>query len=68
METDILKYCKFVTDIYIYLYLYLYIYIERYRLYSESHMNCTLLTLQDKVAYGGLGIHCTYLIESYIPA
>ena len=43
------------------------IYIERYKLYSESHMNWTLLTLQDNVAYDGLGINCIYLIESYIP-
>ena len=51
------NFAKFVTNIY----------IERYRLYSESHMNWTLLTLQDNVAYDGLGINCIYLIESYIP-
>ena len=44
------------------------IYIESKRLYSESHMNWTLLTLQDNVAFDGLGINFIYLIESYIPA
>ena len=58
-----LIYCniaKFVTSIY----------IERYRLYSESHMNWTILTLQN-VAYNELYIfnwelHTSVILHAYL--